>query len=543
MSLSSAPRRMRNMAGKTLGILIGVSEYRNLDPLPGCKNDLAAMRDFLIHSAKVEEHNLLVIDHNTNSSDVKGTLSGFVQKHSGSTPDEIFFYFTGHGMLTDDFYFVLSDYVASQEHATTLANNEVDVMFKSLSPKLMVKVVDACQSGISYVKNVDGGSDDLKSVVEKSKAGFNNCYFLFSSQERQKSYQPSQYSLSLFTHAFITSLASHPATSIRYKDIISHITDWFENAGKRYPQTPFFVTQATFTEACCDISSDLRSALLKHATTTMQATPGQFSVTGQPAAMTHSPTEPQPPKSIADQIVEQVKHEQPLYCGRDQMISAFNAIQQVVNAHLNQNPILDLFEIETVFNSTSTIPSKRQSVNWFKANPNDYFVDFEYGSEPYEEVEKVENTVPGFKGIGLGTYSFVRTQKTRRVPIGVYQSDPAAFQSVQIHFKPKHENLHHWEGFLAMFFSKMELRLFYTLNRLRDLSWTTQDYDGPVKWTTTPVALSNIPQIERLIDQQLKRFDDTIIKYLVERYCISPESDGAGDQLSDTQGTSSEQQR
>jgi len=138
------------MAGKTLGILIGVSEYRNLDPLPGCKNDLAAMRDFLIHSAKVEEHNLLVIGHNTNSSDVKGTLSGFVQKHSGSTPDEIFFYFTGHGMLTDDFYFVLSDYVASQEHATTLANNEVDVMFKSLSPKLMVKVVDACQSGISY---------------------------------------------------------------------------------------------------------------------------------------------------------------------------------------------------------------------------------------------------------------------------------------------------------------------------------------------------------------------------------------------------------
>ena len=112
-------------------------------------------------------------------------------------------------------------------------------MLKTLTPKLMIKVVDACHAGVSQIKEADA----LSKQLQASKGSFSDCYFMFSSQSSQSSLQDSK--LSDFTEAFVEACATFTGQDIRYKDIVDHISDAFVGNAD---QTPTFVIQAPCVE-------------------------------------------------------------------------------------------------------------------------------------------------------------------------------------------------------------------------------------------------------------------------------------------------------
>src|SRR5437870_8676413 len=125
-------------------------------------------------------------------------------------------------------------------------------MLRTLSPKLTIKVVDACHAGVSYVKEPDALTKQLK----VSTGRFSNCYFMFSSQSSQTSLQDNK--LSDFTREFVTACTTFRGKDIRYRDIVDHISDAF--AGNS-DQTPTFVIQAPCVEIFCTIDEPIRKLL------------------------------------------------------------------------------------------------------------------------------------------------------------------------------------------------------------------------------------------------------------------------------------------
>jgi Caspase domain len=180
-----------------VAILIGVTSYsRPVTDLPACAHDVQLMSQLIRHTNRFPD--TLELGKNTSSAEVKTQLAQFVSKFKGQKVDELFFYYSGHGdLFKDDFYFLFSDFDEKRRNQTSLTNNELDSMLKTLAPKLIVKVVDACHAGVAYVKEPDA----LAKQLQATQASFSNCYFMFSSQSSQSSFQDSK--LSDFTESFV----------------------------------------------------------------------------------------------------------------------------------------------------------------------------------------------------------------------------------------------------------------------------------------------------------------------------------------------------
>jgi Caspase domain len=222
---------------ENLAIVIGICDYAApTGNLPACKPDAQAVAKIL--QAEPRFGNVLYIDADTRSSIVKQKVIEFISAHKNQEIGDIVFYFSGNGDFSgDEFFYLLSDYDPKRRKQTALENSELDNLVRLLNPKLFVKIVDACHSGVTYIKNTEDFQTYLKTAIPQ----FKKLYFMFSSQTDQFSYQDTQ--LSYFTRRVIESLARHDASSIRYKDIIDYVSDAFDGDAA---QTPFFVTQAEF---------------------------------------------------------------------------------------------------------------------------------------------------------------------------------------------------------------------------------------------------------------------------------------------------------
>ena len=142
-----------------VAIVIGVSKYTNLPELPACANDSAFFQKVTRLTGSYEEC-LLLANDDTTSGVAKDKLVAFLEARKGKQIDEILFYYSGHGDFDgSDFYYLWSDYDSKRRRQTSLENKEVDSLLKMLQPSLTVKIVDACHSGVSYVK--DPGTVEL----------------------------------------------------------------------------------------------------------------------------------------------------------------------------------------------------------------------------------------------------------------------------------------------------------------------------------------------------------------------------------------------
>jgi len=234
-----------------IAIVIGTSQYETLQQLPSCKKDATIFYNILTKSSKYDD--ILLLMENTTSLYIKEKIIDFIQKYKNSNIEEFIIYFSGHGSFDGkEFYYLCSDYNSTKIKQTSLENKELDNYIRLLNPTLTVKVVDSCESGVHYIKDTNNFNDYL----QKNQQNFNNCYFLYSSQNNQSSYADSN--LSFFTKVLIESIINLKTENIRYKDIIDYISDSFSNDQE---QKPLFIAQAEFTEKFIHITFNQKEKL------------------------------------------------------------------------------------------------------------------------------------------------------------------------------------------------------------------------------------------------------------------------------------------
>lgn len=183
-------------------IILGVDKYKYkyASVLPSCENDANLMEGLLTATGK---YKVLRIANNAAKHQIQEEISSFFPIDSTDI-GEVLFYFSGHGKQDEQgMHYALCDTDVSKINSTSLNNSELDDIIRKCAPKLYVKIIDACQSGVAYIKGIDEIDGDFKCIEAK---GFENCIFIYSSLKSQSSYAEDLYSK--FTKAIIDAVES-----------------------------------------------------------------------------------------------------------------------------------------------------------------------------------------------------------------------------------------------------------------------------------------------------------------------------------------------
>jgi hypothetical protein len=173
---------------------------------------------------------------------------------------------------------------------------------------------------MTYIKS----AEDLNEYVKNTDSVFKKLYFMFSSQSYQFSYQNN--AISYFTEIILKSIANHSANSIRYKDVIDYVSDEFRILDF---QTPFFVVQADFTEALCEVNGPLKDALVGYIQTETDS----------------NAINPTPDKIV---LAELLKEDAKRFCSQEEAFEALNKVSTQIEEKLTpHSEIKNLFRLVT----------------------------------------------------------------------------------------------------------------------------------------------------------------------------------------------------
>lgn len=475
-----------------IAIIIGVSKYSEAkNNLPGCKNDAKAIHDVIQRTDKFTP--ILYINEEETSAKTKELITNFVLEHKGKQVDELFFYYSGHGeFVNDEFFYILSDFDTKKRKQTSLQNSEIDDLIRTLSPQLVVKVIDACQSGTTYIKE----SNVISKYFTDTKKGFQKCYFLNSSLNNQSSYQDEL--ISFFTQSFIKSIKEHSTDEIRYKDIVDFISDEFETNSE---QTPFFVIQADYTEKFCVLSKGMKEFL---------------------ASFNPSITKGIDAKSKPSTIAELVRLDASEYVDKAGAIKTVELVQKEVLTFKLDADIAELFKIDMKFLEDYQSVSKRSAIGtWIKENPNIYFAVPTY--------EKIDTTPNQFIGLGgIQTYNplraslFVEDPKNYRYEInGFEQKIEVPFKTISIDIIGNYPNVTNYNCIIVFLLSKKYIRFFFFITNYIEENWENRKLNTKdIEWITSEQKITDASAISDGIKKMNERFQIRIKNDLQEKFKV-----------------------
>lgn len=482
-----------------LGIIIAVSNYGSpSNNLPGCDADGLAISKILKTDSKFDD--VLYLSEKTGSGDVKPELIKFINKHKDNDIEDVVFYFTGHGDFNgDEFYYLLSDFDKKRRKQTSLENTELDNLLKTLNPHNAIKIVDACHSGTPYIKDTDAFDTYLKGT----RGEFKKCYFMFSSQTDQYSYQDKK--LSFFTKSIVESVQQHTSEIIRYKDVIDYVSDSFSES---HSQTPFFIVQADFTEAFCSISDTLRNSL-------------KDVLLGN--AADHEAKEgSRDQKSLLDLVKEDALR----YCTEEEAQSYLAKFFSEFRTTPLSDQITDLYDLnfEDV-SEYSEIPSSAAIGRWLDSNEHDFF------AQPYKEQVPVRQRVhkdPIKRVFGysskLGKFGVDNDEDYRYVIIkedrikGFRSTIDIPVKLLKITIDTKFPNLKSASLFIVPVISKTEMRVFFSYNFYDQKDWNEKKIEGSVKWLTEIVDIKDKPAHTKLCAKIMSEFSTFVYTPIADKF-------------------------
>jgi hypothetical protein len=386
---------------------------------------------------------------------------------------------------------MMSDFNRSKRKQTSLENSEVDNWLRSLNPILTIKIVDACHSGISYVKD----DQILKKYFDESKGDFKYCYFMFSSMMDQGSYQDDK--LSDFTRSFANSFVDIEPGHIRYKHIIDVISDDF---AERSSQKPFFVVQANYTEVFCTATSELCKKLTLIVDEALEGYSQQIDI-----------------KSSKKSLLEIVKNNAEDYFDETQVIEILNDIKTHFQNHQYSDELRSLYEIEYLFEENIlSMPNLNVLNKWLDEHKDEYFCNVNYEKEAYEVKVPVESTY----NMLLGRKEYTVETKYRNVVDSFDLTFNTPYKSIQIITNPKYPNISKHTCKIVFLTSMTKIRFFYFYAVYKQKNWTDFVMPKSVSWQTIEQKFSERESLMNVLSLIQKRFEEKVVNHIEYKYKI-----------------------
>lgn len=466
-----------------VAILLGVSHYDSLSDLPACKRDVDLMKDLITATDKFEKK--IVISDDTYAAKVKEKLTNFIRQFEKKEIEEVLFYYTGHGdFFKDEFYYVLSNFKEDMRRQTCIENSEIDNWLRGLNPELTVKIVDACHSGITYVK----GNETIEKYIYNSKQVFGKLFFMFSSGFDQSSYQDDI--LSFFTKSFVRSFQNQTTSIIRYKDIIDFISDAFISNSR---QTPYFVTQASHTEIFCSLTPEIKELAL--------------SVEKRLKANSEETRS----SSIELDIVKIVEQDAKNFFSEEDVMTILNEMKEKIENHEYPPEFNSLYDAKYSFSDSYWhLPEKNVIGEWIKAHSDEYFANVV--EEKYTvKVPRVSHPLAytnGANEVIVTKFRITGFDLTTRCP----------YKIIEINAVPKYPNISWGNLTIVFLLSKTKIRFFYFFSNYKEKNWDDRKLIQDVEWKTIEFMFAEKQNILDFLENEQNEFAHLIIEEIRIRY-------------------------
>ncbi len=462
-----------------LAIIIGVSQYDNGNPLEACDNDIDIMKNISEKLNKFDD--ICYISNSPKAYEAKQIITKFINKHKEQTIDELVFYFSGHGArYPDDFFYVFKDFSEAKKETTGLRNTELDGLIKNLSPKLTIKIIDACFSGTTYIKS---NQDSIQPIFQKSadQNKLNNLYFFYSSSSEEESIANKDYSF--FSKSFFKSLTQNTG-KMRYRDIMAYVAD--DMNSNSYPE-PMFIVQANNTEIFGEINTELIDYI------NSKFPPNVHTIS-------NSNVDDIEKNKNLFQLIKTKSEEE--YCTQDEGIENIKLLNEMFKSDKWTNDITDIFEIE-ITELDYNIPNTNDIARWLNKNTDEnYFVKPIYEDETYYQEEYIEiPTKPNNSYAQIirmsslfdnkKDYKLEKIEKTRKILNGIEFTTVTAFKAMQIKFKPKFNAIENYALTIVPIFSRKNLVIFNSIEILEYNGWNSINHPKCHEWNKIKLLLKN----------------------------------------------------
>lgn len=197
------------MAGQRHALVVGVSEYERVPPLKYAGKDARDVAAAL-RLVGFEDQNLTLLHSgDPNAQPVRSSVFhhlGRIRNLKLDHDDIVLFYFSGHGMMSDDVDYLLP--IEASDMALEDTAVSVDVVVKRLratGSRRVVMLIDACRNEMPTGKGIHGIGANTKSVVEEIDDGL-AVVFSCSSRERSFEIDSANVQQSSFTHCLLDAI-------------------------------------------------------------------------------------------------------------------------------------------------------------------------------------------------------------------------------------------------------------------------------------------------------------------------------------------------
>lgn len=470
-----------------IAVLIGISNYRLASPLPACEKDVAEMRRLLSATKKYDD--VFCISTNTDAAPLKDTLRAFFARHQASKPvQEAFVYFSGHGTYQEDVLLCCSDFDQGRPKSTAVTNEELDDLLRSVEPHVAVKVLDACQSGSQYIKDMTPG---FEKTLRDSRLKSFIC--MASSKTDQSSYATAE--CSFFTAHFIEAALSRAEGTVLYRDIQAALADAFVPTPA---QTPYFVTQGTGLEVFAPVTPEMRA---------LDAQRTAVRVTDQPG------------NTLSPAITEQIQKLDKLYVSEEDASHAIQRARESLDRAAIPGPLVSQFyEKRVSFDAKLTnLPSRGQVATFADQQDWDKRYFLHIGYRPSTLAFPAGLTSSGAISPLLAVNQAEYIESTQALP----------FEVAEVRFEPKgHRSLKSFCLYIGLAHSLTELLVLSAIARLVEVRWKERSVDlSQLKWSTQSWKWKDVVEYPDLVwTEPLKRAQETVQAYLEE---LAPKKDEA----------------
>lgn len=487
---------------KRLAIIVAVSEYTEQQNLTACANDGAAIHGIISATKRFDDILYLTGPKETQGARAQDAFAGFAEKYRGQEVSELFFYFTGHGHFDgENLDLLLSDYSDSKRKQTSFQNSEVDATVRALSPDLYVKIIDACQSGVSYIKSYENFGDYLKG----SSSGLNNVYFMFSSNSDQSSYANS--TMSYFTKSLIKSVADHKSEKLRYKDVVNALSDEYESNQK---QTPYFVTQAGMTETFVDLNPEIR----KIANSFLGA--GKI-----------KPASPNGPESKEISLLEKIRAAEGEIASEEVADMRLDEIYENLASSALSGDLEKLYE--WTVDELEDLPDGTLHIGkWLDSNDseNQFFCKKTYRAETYtERVPKRSLFASNWSRLLVSSLedtdddrTYRTVTRTRNVVSGFEHTVNLPYDAIRIWLDPKSAALTPEQCIVIPLVSRTRFQVFWRFSHFRYVDWENTTSTSRSDWAIASVPILDQKRIEDLSNRIKKEFTTYVLNALNARW-------------------------
>jgi hypothetical protein len=371
-----------------------------------------------------------------------------------------------------------------------------------------VKVVDACHAaGRPYVKE---DYNALERHLEEAKGTFDHCYFMFSSEREQVSYQDENFSF--FTRNFLEAVDSYPVSEkIRYKHIMDYISDNFGALA----QNPFFVMQARNYEEFCSVTEDVKRVFDSDQWKRLMSPSPDVEENLEESASI-STIDPHEERSL----LEIIKDDAQDYCTEDEVMALFGQMRDKVEGFEYQTEARELYEITHSFSSISeldSLPDKKYIGRWLDKQEEEIFA---LVKDKYVEDQE-----------GLDYYDALRIQVARlirnrgvpkkRIITGFEPTSDCPFEAISIQAESQYLNVPWGKCIVVILVSKVKIYFFYFYGYFREESWTERTLVKSFEWKTIEKKLRDREGIWSALESIQQGFETFIMDRVRLKYDLA----------------------